>query len=134
VEAITSLSTNSFTPHTHKNAVSAYTGTSDSTTITYLKGDASSVTKTSVLTTKKSSVSVRTLNARLMISGTVNFTSSLTTSCVSLSTMLSTSTIKPAVTAAASEQGIKAITFNSENFISSLDSAKTGGNIGGTPS
>ena len=61
----TSLSTNSFTPHTHKNAVSAYTGTADSTTITYLKGDASSVTKTSVLTTKTTSVSIGTANAYL---------------------------------------------------------------------
>lgn len=131
VKGITSLSTNSFTPHTHKNGVSAYTGTTESTTITYLKGDADSVGRSSVLTNTKTYVSVRTSNAYLMVSGTVNFSSSLTTSCVSLSTMLSTSSIKPAETAAAKEQGIKTITFNSKNFITSIDSKKTGGNKGG---
>jgi hypothetical protein len=131
VKGITSLSTNSFTPHTHKNGVSAYTGTTESTTITYLKGDADSVGKSSVLTNTKTYVSVKTSKAYLMVSGTVNFSSSLTTSCVSLSTMLSTSSIKPAVTATASEQGIKSITFNSKNFITSINSKKTGGNKGG---
>lgn len=133
-KGITSLSTNSFSYHSHNNGVKAYTGTSDSTTITYLKGDASSVTKTSVLTTNKTSVSIGTTPAYLKLEGDVNFTPSLTTSCVSLSTMLSTSSIKPAVTAASTEQGIKSITFNSANFISSLDSVTTGENIGGTPS
>jgi hypothetical protein len=130
VKGITELSTSSFDIHSHNNDVKVFSGTTNSTAIVYLKCDASSVGTTNVVRNLKTNVSVNSGNAYLKVTG--GFTlPTLNATSVSLSTMLSTSSITPAVTAASTEQAIKSITFNSANFISSISEQKTGPNEGG---
>ena len=129
-KGITALSTSSFNIHSHNDDVKVVSTTTNSTAIVYLKGDSNSVGTTNVVRNLKTNVSVNSGNAYLRVSG--GFTlPTLNATSVSLSTMLSTSSITPAVTAASTEQAIKSITFNSANFISSISDKKTGPNVGG---
>lgn len=130
VKGIIELSTSSFDIHSHNDDVKVVSSTTNSTAIVYLKGDASSVGTTNVVRNLKTNVSVNSGNAYLRVSGGFSLPTLKATS-VSLSTMLSTDTVKPAVTAASTEQAIKSITFNSANFISSISNQKTGPNVGG---
>lgn len=131
VKGITELSTSTFDTHSHNNNVKVASSVTNSTAIVYLKGDASSVGITNVVRNLKTNVSVSSGNAYLKVAGGFTLPTLKATS-VSLSTMLSTDTVKPAVTAASAEQAIKAITFNSKNFISSFTDKKTSSNIGGS--
>lgn len=128
VKGIIDLSTSSFDIHSHNDDVKVFSGTANSTAIVYVKGDTAQTTN--VVRNLKTNVSVNSGNAYLKVTG--GFTlPTLNATSVSLSTMLSTSSITPAVTAASTEQAIKSITFNSANFISSISDQKTGPNVGG---
>lgn len=129
VKGITELSTSSFDMHSHNDDVNVVSSTTNSTEIVYLKGGASYIGTTNVVRNLITDVSVDSGNAYLRVSGGFILPTLKSTS-VSLSTMLSTTSITPAVTALSSEQAIKSITFNSANFISSI-SNQTGTNIGG---
>jgi hypothetical protein len=132
--AITSLSTSSYTPHTHSANISAASTITGSTEVNIVTGGSQTEVvrnlKTSDFSTEETSPGTDTKYVALV--GEITFPGiTVTTSSVSTST----SSITPAV--AGNQKAISAISFTSANFIKTVTSGssiKTSKNIGGNPS
>lgn len=131
--AVTSLSTSSYTPHTHSANISAASTATDSTEVNIVTGGSQTAVvrtlKSSSFSTETSSPTTDTKYVALV--GEITFPGiKVTTSSVSTST----SDITPAV--AGTQKAISAISFTSANFIKTVTSGsaiKTTKNIGGNP-
>ena len=131
--AVISLSTSSYTPHTHSANISAASTAASSTEVNIVTGGSQTEVvrnlKTSDFSTGESSSTTDTkyvaLVGEIVFPGITVETSSVTTS---------TSNITPAV--AGTQKAISGITFTSANFIKTVTSGtiKTSKNIGGNPS
>ena len=127
--AITSLSTTSYTPHTHTNTTVAGVASGE-TTITYVTGGSRTVVvrnlKESAVST--TSVAPETDEVYTKLTGDIEFPG-LTITSASIS--VDRKSITPA--AAGSEKAIKSITFASSDFVTGLTSGsiKTSENKGG---
>lgn len=132
--AITSLSTSSYTPHTHSANISAASTAANVSEVNIVTGGSQTEVvrnlKTSDFSTETSSPTTDTKYVALV--GEITFPGlTVTTSSVSTST----SSITPAV--AGTQKAISSITFTSANFIKTVTSGsaiKTTKNIGGNPS
>ena len=129
--AYTSLSTSSYTPHTHSANVDAAGTNSASTKITYIKeGSKTTVVRDMISSAKTfttSSAAPGTSTQYYKLSGTITHPG-LTVVSKDISTLLSTTSITPAESSG--EKPLKSITFTSANFINSV-TEKTSKNIGG---
>lgn len=128
--AITSLSTTSYTPHTHENVTVAGV-TSGETTITYITGgsrtDVVRNLKTDAVSTTSSAPETNEVYTKL--TGDIVFPG-LTITSSSISVV--SGSITPAI--AGTEKAIKSITFTSANFVTGLTTSgdiKTSENKGG---
>ena len=131
--AVISLSTSSYTPHTHSANISAASTAASSTEVNIVTGGSQTEVvrnlKTSDFSTGESSSTTDTkyvaLVGEIVFPGITVETASVTTS---------TSNITPAV--AGTQKAISGITFTSANFIKTVTSGtiKTSKNIGGNPS
>ena len=137
--ALTSISTSSYTPHKHTDASVAVAGSASADTssaITYVTGGEKTAVVASLSINSTSATvgdsSPSTTAAYLKITGSITHPS-LTISSKAISTMLSTTNIKPAVDSG--EKPIKTLTLTSVSvvkYITVTDSTvKTSTNVGG---
>jgi hypothetical protein len=129
--AYVSLSTSSYTPHTHAANVTAAGSKSDDTKITYIKEGSKTSVVQDLLDTSKTltttSAAPGTDTKYYKISGDITYPG-LTVVSKDISTLMSTTEITPA--ASSGEQPLKSITFTSATFINSV-TEKTSANKGG---
>lgn len=129
--AYTSLSTSSYTPHTHSANVTAAGSNSASTKITYIKeGSKTTVVRDMISSAKSfttSSAAPGTSTQYYKLSGSITHPG-LTVVSKDISTLISTTSITPA--ASSDEKPLKSITFTSAYFINTV-TQKTSKNVGG---
>lgn len=129
--AYVSLSTSSYTPHTHGANVTAAGSSSNDTKITYIKEGSKTTVVQDLLDTSKTltttSAAPGTDTKYYKISGRITHPG-LTVVSKDISTLMSTTSITPATSSG--EKPLKSITFTSAAFINSV-TEKTSTNKGG---